>query len=272
MNDKILFQDLPPVLKKIVEKKYNTLQHKKVILPLELIIKKLDKLEYKHRDFKIAIKRKHNRISIIGECKRATPSKGVLRENYMLENIVTDYYNTGLIDAVSVLTEEIFFCGDIYHLIRVRNTVPLPVLRKDFIIDEYQIYESVYYGADAILLISFLLDKEEIRKFYNLAKSLSLEVVFEVHTEQDITKILDLQPEIIGINNRDLKSFNVDIRTTEKLRKFIPKDTVVISESGITSKQEFGYVSSLDIDAVLIGTYFMQSQNIVSTVKSLVGL
>lgn len=271
MIEQLLTKDLHSVLKKILEKKYETVKHKKIILPLDIILQKIEESKYVHRNFKNAIKRKPNRISIIGECKRATPSKGILKENYQLENIATAYFNTGMIDALSVLTEEKFFDGDIYHIVRVRTAVPLPVLRKDFIIDEYQIYESVYYGADAILLISSILTEEELKRFYSLAKSLSLEVMFEVHTVDDVNKILDLQPEIVGINNRDLRNFNIDITTTEKLRKFIPSDVVVVSESGIMSKKEFEYVKNLDIDAVLIGTYFMQSSDVSHAVKSLVG-
>lgn len=270
MTEQLLVKNLHSILKKILQKKYETVEHKKLILPVDIILQKIEASEYIHRNFKIAIKRKPNRISIIGECKRATPSKGILRQDYQLENIATAYFNTGVIDAVSVLTEEKFFDGDIYHIVRVKTAVPLPVLRKDFIVDEYQIYESVYYGADAILLIVSILTEEKLKHFYNLAKRLSLEVIFEVHTVDDINKILDLQPEIIGINNRDLGNFNIDITTTEKLRKFIPSGIVVVSESGIMSKKEFEYLKNLDIDAVLIGTYFMQSTDITHAVKSLV--
>ncbi|MCS7227374.1 MAG: indole-3-glycerol phosphate synthase TrpC [Endomicrobia bacterium] len=272
MDKNISLDNLHSVVKKILEKKKEVIEQKKSILPQSLIINKLEKLNYTHRNFKDAVKRKPNRISIIGECKKATPVRGIIREDYNLEKIAEEYYNSNLIDAISVLTEESFFNGDIYHLIRVRESVPLAVLRKDFVIDEYQIYESLYYGADAILLISCILMRDELRKFYSIAKTLSLEVIFEVHTEEDIKKVLDLQPEIIGINNRDLSTFYVNLATTEKLRKYIPEGIVVISESGISSKKDIDYIKSLDIDAVLIGTYFMQSKDIKHAITSLINI
>lgn len=270
MNNKVITDNVHPIIKKILQAKYENVAHKKLLLPLDLMIKKIEKLRYSHRNFKEAIKRKTNRIAIIGECKKAVPVKGVIRSNYDLENIVRTYHASGVIDAISVLTEEKFFLGDIYHISRVRETVSLPILRKDFIIDEYQVYESAYYGADAILLICLILDKEELKNLYGLAKKLSLEVIFEVHSEQDIQKIIDLQPEIIGINNRDLLTLNVNLVTTERLRKYIPKDVIVISESGIISKVDLNYISKLDVDAVLIGTYFMQSSDISKAINLLV--
>ncbi|MCX7941201.1 MAG: indole-3-glycerol phosphate synthase TrpC [Endomicrobia bacterium] len=270
MDNKILIENINTIIKKILEEKSKSVSHRKNALPMELLIKKIENLQYERRSFKNSIKRKQDRISIIGECKKSVPLKGIIRKNYDLENIANIYYNSGVVDAISVLTEEKFFLGDIYHLCRVRETVPLPVLRKDFIFDEYQIYESVYYGADAILLICLLLSNEELKRFYEIAKKLSLDVIFEVHTEQDIQKVLELQPEIIGINNRDLLTLRVDLRTTERLKGLIPKDVIVISESGIKSKEDFDFISNQNVDAVLIGTFFMEAADINQAIKSLI--
>jgi indole-3-glycerol phosphate synthase len=261
---------LHSLLKKILEKKFETIKHKKEILPKKEIFKKIEKHNYVHRDFKNSIKRKKERISIIGECKRATPQRGIIRQDYNIEKIVKEYSLTKLVDAVSVLTEEHFFYGDLYHLVLARQSSNLPILRKDFIIDEYQIYESLYYEADAILLISTILNKEQIKDFYIKAKSLSLEVLFEVHSLEDLEKVLELNPEVVGINNRNLENFVVDVKNTERLIKYIPKGVVVASESGVSSKNDIKYLSDLEIDAVLIGSYFMESSNIKDAVEDLI--
>ncbi len=261
---------LHSVLKKILDKKFETIKHKKEILPGKEIFKKLERHNYIHRDFKNSIRRKKERISIIGECKRATPQRGIIRQDYNIEKIVRDYSLTNLVDAVSILTEEQFFYGDLYHLVLARQSTSLPILRKDFIIDEYQIYESLYYEADAILLISTILDKKQLKDFYIKAKSLSLEVLFEVHSLEDLEKVLELNPEIVGINNRNLENFVVDIKNTERLIKYIPKEVVVVSESGVSSKNNIKYLTDLGIDAVLIGSYFMEANNIKDALESLI--
>ncbi len=253
----------------IIKKKKEIIEYKKKVLPIELIFSKLENTKIENRDFKKAIKRKQNRLSIIAECKKASPSKGILRQNYNVEEIVSIYTSCDLVDAVSVLTEENFFLGDIYHLVQAKTHTDLPVLRKDFIIDEYQIYESAYYCADAVLLISTILEEEKLSNFYQIAKNLNLDVLFEVHTEEDIKKVLKLEPQIVGINNRNLKTFEVDIKTTEKLVEHLPKNIVIVSESGIFSKNDIKYLSEIGVDAVLIGTYFMQQQDIKQAIEDL---
>ena len=269
--NKIEVSQMHSVVKKIVEEKIIEVNKRKVVLPKEQLLIKINSLDYQHRNFKNAIVKKHDRISLIAECKKATPVKGVIRKNYDVESIVKDYFESGLVDAISVLTEEKFFYGDVYHLVITRRTVPLPLLRKDFIVDEYQIYESLYYGADAVLLISSILSYEQLKNFYDIAKSLSLEVIFEVHTKNDLDKVLNCEPEIIGINNRNLADFIIDISTVEKLIKFIPKDVVTVAESGINSNNEIKYFADIGVDAVLVGTYFMTSSNIKQAVNSLMG-
>ncbi|MCS7230668.1 MAG: indole-3-glycerol phosphate synthase TrpC [Elusimicrobiota bacterium] len=261
---------LNSILEKIIEKKFQKVNLKKQILPLKKILDEIEKNDYKNRNFKEAVKRKPDRLSLIAECKKATPSSGILRENYDIEEIVEEYYSCKYVDAISVLTEENYFLGDISHLKKARIKVSLPILRKDFIIDEYQVYESVYHQADAILLIATILDNAQIRSFYNIAKNFNLEVLIEVHNKEDIDKVLDLGLEIFGINNRNLQTFEVDITTTEKLLKYIPKGSIIISESGISSSKEMKYLYDLGVDGVLIGSYFMKSLNIKEAVLSLI--
>lgn len=253
----------------IIKKKKEIIEYKKKVLPIESIFSKLENIKIKNRNFKKAIKRKQNRLSLIAECKKASPSKGILRQNYNVEEIVSIYTSCGLVDAVSILTEENFFLGDIYHLIQARMHSDLPILRKDFIIDEYQIYESAYYCADAVLLIATILEEKELSNFYKIAKDLNLDVLFEVHTEEDVKKVLKLDPQIVGINNRDLKTFEVDIKTTERLVEYLPKNIVIVSESGIFSRNDIRYLYEVGVDAVLIGTYFMQQRDIKQAIEDL---
>ncbi len=260
---------LHSVIDKIIEEKYKIVEYKKKVLPIEEILKKIEDCNYLHRNFKEAVKRKNERVALIGECKKATPQKGIIRQNYDVKEIVKQYYSTNLVDAISVLTEEKFFYGDLYHLIHARENIPLPILRKDFVIDEYQIYESLYYQADAILIIVSILDKDKLKRFYEISKNLSLEVLFEVYSEEDVKKISSLEAEIIGINNRNLENFLVDLRNTEKILKLLYslKNTVIVSESGISSKKDVEYLSSLGVDAILVGSYFMMSNDIKNSVK-----
>lgn len=260
---------LHSVLEEIIEKKVQEISIQKERLPVERILKDIEKTNYQKRDFKNSIKRKEKRPSLIAECKKSTPSLGVIRKDYDVEKIVEDYYISGYVDALSVLTEKNYFLGDISHLVRVRQKVPLAVLRKDFIVDEYQIYESIYFQADAILLIATILDKQRLTILYRKAKELGLDVIVEIHDINDLNKVLDLQPEIIGINNRNLHTFEVDITATEKLLKHIPKGSIVVSESGILSNSDVKYLYNLGVDAILVGGYFMKSSDIKEAVKKL---
>lgn len=260
---------LHSLLKEIIEKKLQELSTQKEKLPLEKILQEIKKTNYQKRDFKNSIKRKNKRLSLIAECKRSTPSSGIIREHYDVEKIAEDYYMSGFVDALSVLTEKNYFLGDTSHLVKVKQKVPLAVLRKDFILDEYQIYESLYLQADAILLIATILEKQQIVSLYKKAKEVSLDVIVEVHDIDDLNKILDFQPEIIGINNRNLHTFEVDITTTEKLLKYIPKSSIIISESGISSNKDVKYLYDLGVDAILVGSYFMKSLDVKEAVKNL---
>lgn len=200
-------------------------------------------------------------ISIIAEIKQASPSEGVIRQDFNHMEILKIYEEMGA-KAISVLTEEEFFLGKTKYLQEVKAATKLPVLRKDFILDEIQIYQSRALGADAVLLIHSILPIEKLEKLYKIAKNLGMDVLVEVHTLKELKNVIKLNVEIIGINNRNLNSFKVDIATTEKLASLIPSDTVKISESGINCLKDVLMLKGVGVDAMLIGSAFMRSPNI----------
>ena len=173
--------------------------------------------------------------------------------------------------ALSILTDKKFFQGDLAYLKAVREAVDLPILCKDFIIDKYQIYESVCHGADVILLIARLLSEEKLKEFYSLCTQLKLEVVCEVHNDQDLDKVSGGDFAVIGINNRDLNTFEEDLQASARLIKKIPKDKIIISESAIKTFKDVKYLQDLGVNAVLIGEAFMRSPDISAKVKEIMG-
>ena len=198
-------------------------------------------------------------ISIIGEFKKASPSLGRIDSKIdLLERI--DEYNAS-VDAISCLTEEDHFNGNTEYLKTIREKSDLPILRKDFMIDEYQFYEARAIKADAVLLIAAILDDVKLKDFYNLARELKLDVLVETHDEYEIERSLKINPRIIGVNNRDLKDFTIRLETTGRLRKYVPKDKVFVSESGIMGDDNVKYLKDVGTDAFLIGRAFMESDN-----------
>ena len=199
-------------------------------------------------------------ISVIAELKKGSPSLGVIRKRYFPENIAKSYEKNGA-SAISVLTERNFFLGDDLHLSSVKRAVELPVLRKDFIITEYQIYQSKKIGADAVLLIAKCIGRDELERFIKVAKSINIECVVEIHNEDDIKKIEGLKCDIIGINNRDLKTFEVNLETSFRLKDLLPSDTLVISESGIKSPEDIRALKEKDFNGVLLGEVLLKSRS-----------
>jgi indole-3-glycerol phosphate synthase len=257
------------VLDAITGKKKERLNHVKGRVSLRELKAKIPDVE-KPRDFSGAIRGGNGRIRLIAEIKQASPSRGLIRLNFdPLE--VARIYEEKRADAVSVLTEEDFFSGDLDLIPVVKGAVTKPVLRKDFIFDEYQIYESRAYGADAILLISSLLDTVMAGEYLHLCGELGLSVLFEVHGPDELEKALRLDADIIGINNRDLKTLTVDLGTTFVLRKQIPRDRIVVSESGISKREDIIRLRDAGVDAVLIGTSFMEAQDIGRKIDELMG-
>ncbi len=256
------------VLKEIVAKKKEKILLAKQALPEEQIKLLINGLPA-CRPFNEAIA-KPRQISLIAEVKKASPSQGVIRENFSPAEIARAYQEAG-VQAISVLTEEDYFSGSLTYIKEVKALTEAPVLRKDFILEPYQVYESRYFGADAILLIADLLTKDKISELAKIAESVGLDYIVEVHDEKELKKVLSLGVPLIGINNRDLHTLEVDFRITERLFPLIPKGKTVVVESGIKSYQDVLFLKILGVNAVLIGTALMQSPDIRRKVEELMG-
>jgi indole-3-glycerol phosphate synthase len=211
------------------------------------------------RPFGEALKRADGKLAVIAEVKKASPSAGVIAESFDPVEIATKYEQLGA-DAVSVLTDEKYFHGNLEHLVRVRRSISLPVLRKDFVVDELQIAEAAAGGADAILLIVAALDQLQLAELAATAQKYQLEALVEVHTLAEMERAVDAGAEIIGINNRDLGTFTIDLSVTEKLSEQAPDDVVLVSESGIRTAEDVARVRACGVDAVLVGEALMRGE------------
>lgn len=200
---------------------------------------------------------------LIAEIKRGSPSKGIIRENFDLLDIARAYEKGGA-SAISVITEKNFFFGKKEFLLSVKQITDLPVLRKDFLFHPYQIYESYNLGADFILLIVGCLSNSKLKHLYRIAITLGMKVLVEVHDEDELKRALDIKPKIIGINNRDLKTFKVDLQTSFRLKKLIPEDILVISESGIKTHKDIIRLKNSNFSGVLIGESLLIEENVKS--------
>jgi len=198
------------------------------------------------------------RHRIIAEVKKASPSKGVIRESFLPVDIARQYEAYGAA-AVSVLTEDRFFMGSLEYLRQIRSAVSLPVLRKDFLFDPYQVYETREAGADALLLIAAVLEKEQLRDLISLAGEIGLSALVEVHTGDELEKSLVAGATVIGINNRDLQTFKTDIKTTLALIQSVPDDIIAVSESGLNTREDIASLRRSGIDAFLIGEALMRA-------------
>ncbi|UCD66091.1 MAG: indole-3-glycerol phosphate synthase TrpC [Deltaproteobacteria bacterium] len=209
-------------------------------------------------------------IAVIAEVKKASPSKGVICPDFDPKAIASSYEEGGA-EAISVLTDEKFFQGTLDYLILVRQTVKLPVIRKDFIIHELQIEQASNFGADAILLIAAILDEEQIKDYLQMSAELGMDVLVEVHDEKELEKSLSAGSKLIGINNRDLRDFTVDLNTTIRLRKEIPASIPVVSESGIKVYEDMKILQDHGITAALIGESLMRSGERTAALRQLRG-
>lgn len=222
------------------------------------------------RDFYAAIKgAPGGGIRLIAEVKKASPSKGIIREDFDHRAIAAAY--KGRADAVSVLTEEDYFMGDAGYLMDVREITGLPVLRKDFIFDEYQLYESRALGADAVLLIESIIETTQAAEYLHMAREIGLAVLFEVHDMHGLQKALTIDAPVIGINNRDLATFDVSLDTTFGLIKEIPNEKTTVSESGIHGRKDILKLIEAGVDAALIGTAFMKAKDIALKIDEVMG-
>jgi len=246
------------ILQTIIENKKKEILAAKEKLPLSKIKKGLKKTE---RNFFNALKGKNN---IIAEIKYKSPSAGNMGKIRTVKEIVEAYDKYA--SAISILTDEKFFAGNLKFIQEAKKYTKLPILRKDFIIEEYQVYESRYYGADAILLIASILSEKEIEKMLKIARKYGMNCLVEVKTKEEIEKVLKTSAKIIGINNRNLSNFQISLETTKKLKELIPADKITVSESGIYTKKD---ILGLNTNAVLIGTSLIEAENITNKLSEL---
>lgn len=252
------------ILDKIVADKKEALkqaQRKTSLAELQCLAK-----DHKPLDFATALR--GNGLKLIAEVKKASPSKGLLCSDFKPVELAQIYAENGAA-AISILTEEKNFLGSLDYLAAIREKVNVPLLRKDFIFDAYQIYESAAYGADAILLIAAILEKEKLEEFLKLAATLKLACLVEVHHEEELFTALLAGAEVIGINNRDLNTFKVDTNVTRRLKMMVPSENIVVSESGISTRDDIKKMRECKVNAVLIGEALVTAKNIPAKIKEL---
>ena len=230
------------------------------------LLKELDNIELKPPKFKDAIT-SFDGVSVIAEIKKASPSKGLIRPDFDHMQIAEEYVNCN-VQCLSVLTEPEYFKGDLQFIRDIKSKHDIPVLRKDFVVDEYQIYEAKLAGADAVLLIMASLTDEEYAQFYKTAADLKLDALVETHNREEIERAVKFG-SIIGVNNRNLQTFEEDLTLCGRLLEYIPKENVKVAESAIRSHADFEYLQSLNFDAALIGEAFMRENDIVAAVNNL---
>ena len=211
-----------------------------------------------------------DKIGFICEVKKASPSKGLISPDFDYIGTAKQYDAAGA-SAISVLTEPKYFQGDNRYLTEIKENVSIPVLRKDFTVDEYMIYEARVINADCILLICAILSEEELTRYLSIADSLGLSAIVEAHDEDEVNMALRAGARIVGVNNRDLKTFTVDIENSIRLRKLVPDNVIFVAESGIKTRQDIKRLESMGVNAVLIGETLMRSKNISDTINELKG-
>jgi len=254
------------ILTKIVDAKRQRLERTKMRVP-EAVVKHFASRTPAPPSLREALQNSRP-VRILAEVKKASPSKGVFIENFSVPGLVDAYTDSGA-SAISVVTEEDFFQGDLGWVAEIRDRSPLPVLRKDFVFDSYQIYETRNARASAILLIAAMLRPEELRSFVALAREIGLDALVEVHDETELREALDAGAEIIGVNNRNLKTFEVDVQTSHRLAKLIPDDRIFVVESGIRDRNDIDALLQSGADAFLIGETLIVSENPGATLRGL---
>ena len=253
------------MLDKIIAQKREEVEQRKKVATITYL-QQLIARQKPALDLAMALKGDH--IRLIAEVKQASPSRGMLSPNFNPIELARTYAEGGAA-AISVLTEANYFMGSIEHLAAIKEVVGLPLLRKDFIFDFYQIYESRAYGADALLLIVAILSQEQLKELVSLSHSLGLRCLVEVHNEGEVERAVLSEAEIIGINNRDLNTLSIDINMTRRLQPLIPQERIVISESGIRSKRDIEKLRKWGVDAVLVGEALVTAGDVWAKMKEL---
>jgi indole-3-glycerol phosphate synthase len=258
------------VLQEIVKNKKQELEQRKRIVPLDEVKARARGSEAV-RPLREVLRRKNSEpLRLIAELKKASPSEGRIRQDFNVSDIIS-IYDEKDVSAISVLTEERYFEGSLDYLAQARAITKKPLLRKDFLFDDYQVYESRASGADALLLIVASLAPSQLEDLLGLAGELSLECLVEVHTLKELDTALSSGAELIGINNRDLKTLTTNLNITFELLKDIPADKIIVSESGIHTRQDIESIESSNVDAVLVGTTIMRTEDIGAKIDELMG-
>jgi indole-3-glycerol phosphate synthase len=255
------------MLHKIITRKRDEVKQRKQAVPLATL---KERIAQRRAPLDLAAALRGEPVRLIAEVKRASPSRGILCPDFDPVALATGYAQGGAA-AISVLTEENYFGGSLDHLDAIREAVKLPLLRKDFIFNPYQIYETAACGADALLLIVAILSQEQLSQFLSLSHSLGLKCLVEIHNESEANRALAGGAEIIGINNRDLRTFEVDINTSRRLRPLMPRGQIVVSESGIRSREDIKKLKLWGINAVLIGEALVTAGDIPAKIRELLG-
>ena len=257
------------ILDEIIKKTKEDLEKRQKEMPLDWLGRSLAYNPYVPRDVKPHLtSTKEDPYRIIAEVKKASPSKGVIREDFDPLQIAQDYEKAGA-NAISVLTEPHFFKGDLEYLTGIRRYVGTPLLRKDFIVSEYQLVEALVYGADFVLLIAKALSKKELKDLLNYTWHLGMNALVEIHDKEDLKKAIFAGADIIGINHRNLETFELDMELCHKLIPLIPNGKIIVAESGINDKSVIEELSKVGVDAFLIGEHFMRQDDIVKSVSEL---
>lgn len=257
------------ILDEIIKKTKEDLVRRKKEFPEEWLGKSLAYNPYMPRDVIPVLKSSEDKpCRIIAEVKKASPSKGIIREDFDPVRIAVDY-EAGGADAISVLTEPHWFKGDKEYLTQIRRYVPTPLLRKDFIVDKYQLLEALVFGADFVLLIAKALSQKELKELYEYTLHLGMEALVEIHDKEDLKKAMYAGANIIGINHRNLETFEMDMTLCEQLIPMIPNRKVIVAESGINDKEIMQNLHKIGADAFLIGEHFMRQDDIVGSLKAL---
>jgi len=260
---------LAKILDDIIKKTKEDLEKRKIDYPVEWLGRSLAYNPFTPKDVHTALKStEDNPYRIIAEVKKASPSKGIIRENFD-PIVISQEYEQGGADALSILTEPHFFQGDKEYLGNIRRYTSIPLLRKDFIIDKYQLVEALAYGADFVLLIAKALSRKELKELLQYAHHLGLEVLVEIHDKTDLIKAIFAGANIIGINHRNLETFEMDMSLTQKLVPLIPNNKIIVAESGITTHEMVVELAKMGADAFLVGEHFMRQNDITKAVKDL---
>ncbi|GAW90991.1 indole-3-glycerol phosphate synthase TrpC [Calderihabitans maritimus] len=255
------------ILQRILVDKKEEIKNRRRKVPLHLLEERIQGLP-PTRDLVAALQAPG--IRIIAELKKASPSRGVIRPNFDPAAIARIYERGGAA-AISVLTDQKYFQGDLSFLSRVKEVVSLPLLRKDFIIDPYQVVESRAHGADAILLIAAAMTRDLLEELLQLARKMQLTCLVEIHTREELEMVLDTPARVIGINNRDLNTFTTDLKVTVELAGLVPPDRILVSESGIRTRRDIEFLKNHGVNAFLIGESLMMSENVEKKMAEFLG-